>query len=127
APIVPATKVVFEPHVQHDEEVTASHFIQPQLGFAVSAVGPGDRYDRIVEASHYRLQGKLDSKVEMVGEQRLNLIDDVPPIRLTRVGGVVVAVLKEDADPRIDDPIDDQLHPWVIDRAAALSESSAES
>ena len=62
----------------------------------------------------------------MVGEQRLELVDHVATVGLESVGRVVVPVVEQDPDPRVDDPVEDELQPWVVVRAAALAETRAE-
>src|SRR5437764_4412531 len=92
----------------------------------MAAVGPADRYHRVAEAADSRLERKLYGQVEVVGQQWLELIDHVPAVRFEGVGCVVVAVLEEDPDDRVGDPVEDQLHPWVPVHLAALSKASAE-
>src|SRR3954468_23503064 len=121
--VVATAEVVLEEDVQDDEQVAAAHLGQAQLGLAVGPIGPRDRQDRVGMAANDGLERQLDGQVEVVGEQRLDVLDHFAPVGLERVGRVVVAVPEEHADAGVDDPVDDELEPRVVHDLAAPDEA----
>ena len=59
----------------------------------------------------------------MVGEQRLNGLDNLAPVRLERVRRVVVAMAEEDADPQVDDAVEGELKLRVVVDVRAANEA----
>src|SRR5581483_10732304 len=82
--VVPSAQVMLEKHVEDDEEVPASHLLEPQLRLAEASIRPRDREDAIRVASHDRLERELDRKVEVIREDRLNRLDHLAAIGLER-------------------------------------------
>ena len=46
------------------------------------------------------------------------------PVGLAGVGGVAVAVVEQEPDGGVDDPVDHQLQPRVVDRLATMETES---
>src|SRR5450755_2394256 len=64
--IVAAAQVLLEPYVQDDEQIPAPHFLQPELGLAVTPVGPADRDHGVAVAARDGLERQLHGQVEVV-------------------------------------------------------------
>ena len=77
-------------------------------------------------AAYNRLEGYLNREVEVVGEQRLNLIDDVAPVGLERIRGVVISMLEEQPDTNVDNAVEDEFQAWIVDCLATATEARAE-
>src|SRR5947208_9017464 len=127
AAVVPPAEMPLEPNVQDDERITAPHLLKPELRRTVLAVAPGDRYHGEVVTADDRLQRHLDREVEVIREQRLDLIDDVAPIGFERVSRVVIAVLEKEADARVHDAVHHKLEAGIVLGPAAVAEPGAES
>gem|GEM_PF-6111620 len=124
--VVAAAEVVLEEHVEHDEQVAAAHLLELELRLAGGAVAPGDRHDGVAVAADERLQRDLDREVEVVGQQRLDAVDDLAPVGLECVRRVVVAVAEDQADREVDDPVEQELEARVAVGAGAGHEARAE-
>src|SRR5947209_1220090 len=125
APIVAPAQVMLKPDIKNDERIAASHLIQTQLRHPMLTIRPADWYDREAVSADDGFQWHLDGQVEVMREQRLNLVYDVSAVGLESVGRVVVAVLKQDADASVDNTIKNQLQPGVTICATAVAKPGA--
>src|SRR5215212_2508112 len=112
--VIAAAEMRLEERVEDDEEVAAAHLAQPELRLAPGAVRPGDRHDAVVMAADDRLERHLDREVEVVRQQRLDVVDDLATVRLECIRRVVVAVPEEHADAEVHHAVDDQLQLRVV-------------
>jgi hypothetical protein len=81
--------MLFEPEVEADEQIAAAHLLNFELGYAGSAIAPGDGNDGPGVAADDGLQRDFDGEIEVRGEERLATFNDSAAIGLERVGGVV--------------------------------------
>ena len=68
--IVTSAEVFFEPKVENDKEVAASHLPNLQFGDTVAAIPPGDGDNRKGVAANDSFEGQFDRKVEVGREKR---------------------------------------------------------
>ena len=68
-------------------------------------------HHRVGVPPHDRLQRHLDGQVEVVGEQRLDVVDDLAAVGLEGVRRVVVAVTEEEPDAEVHEAVERQLEP----------------
>src|SRR4051812_11060236 len=112
--VVAAAEVMLQEDVEDDEQITAAHLLQTQLGLAGGAVGPRDRDDGVGVAADHGLQWQLDGQVEVRRQQRPDVVDDLALVGLEGVGGVVVAVAEQQPDAQVDQPVERQLEGRVV-------------
>src|ERR1017187_493582 len=78
--VIAARKVTLEPHVEHDEQVAASHLLDLQLGHARLAIGPRNRQHRVGIPAHDRFKGHLHGQIEVRRDQWLHAVDGMQPL-----------------------------------------------
>src|SRR5262249_4546681 len=96
-----------------DEEVATAHLLKLQLGSARCAIHPRDRSDRVGVSTHDRLQRNLDSQVELLRDQRLDVVNDFSTISLEGVGCIVVAVPEGEPNSQVDNAVHHELEPRI--------------
>src|SRR5262249_28292833 len=87
--VVALAEILLQPTVQCDEQITASHFLNAQFGFAGAAVTPRDRYDGPGKAAHDDLQRQLHGKVEVRRKERAAAVDRAAAVCLECIGEVI--------------------------------------
>ena len=103
--IISPTEIFFQPNIQADKEVAASHFLDFQFGGSGSTVAPGDGHGGPRKSPNNGLERQLDRQVEVRRNQRPATVDDFTPISLEGVGGVIELDPKQNTDERIGQPI----------------------
>ena len=88
-PVIPTAEILFQPHVENDEQIPAAHLLEHQFCFARPPIAPGDGNHRPGVTAHDRLQRNFNREVEMRGDQRPAAVDNCFPVGLERVGRVV--------------------------------------
>src|SRR5476651_2218540 len=124
SPIIAATEVFLEPDVEHDEKVTAAHFLDLELGHARAPVSPADWNHDPVKAPHDGFQRQFDGQVEVGRDQRAASLDDLPSISLESVRRVVQANSKEYLDEKIGESVQIPFQPRIADDVAAADEAA---
>lgn len=124
--IISPAEIPLQPDIEADEEIATPHLLNPELSDPVAAVAPsdGDRGEGV--AAYDGLQGKLNGKIEMRGEEGAAPLNDLPAVGLEGIGGVIETMLKEDADEGIGHAVEDILHGWVVNSPPATHKSAAE-
>lgn len=122
--IVATGKVFFQPDIEANEEVAATHFFDLELGHTCAAITPSDRYGGEAEAPDNGFQWEFDRDVEMRGEDRADAIDDFPAIGLEGVRCIIQAVAEEEPDEKICRSVQGELKGWVVDHTAVLDETA---
>jgi len=64
-PIISATEVFFQPHVEADKKIATSHFLDFQLGRSGTAIAPGDWDSGPRVSTNDRFKRQLDREIEM--------------------------------------------------------------
>jgi hypothetical protein len=72
--IVTSAEVFFEPKVENDKEVAASHLPNLQFGDTVAAIPPGDGDNRKGVAANDSFEGQFHREVEVGREKRAEAI-----------------------------------------------------
>ena len=108
-PVIAAAEIFLQPNVEADEQVAAAHLPDLQLGLARAAVAPGDGDDGPGEPAHDRFERQFDREIEMRRDQGPAALDDLAPVGLEGVGGVVEADGKKRLQEEIRHPVDEQL------------------
>src|SRR5215204_5038209 len=112
--------MLLQEQVQDYEQVTAAHLLDLQFRGTGFAVGPADGYDSVAVAPDDRLERQLDGKVEVLGDERLGALDDLPTVTLERVGRVVVAKSKERLYEGVGEAVEQQFVLWIVDDPTPL-------
>ena len=99
--IVPPAEIFFQPEVENNKEVAASHFSNLKFGDSVTAIPPGDGDDRKGVAANNSFQGQLNRKVKVGREKRAESIQAGFAVSLKGVSCVIQAVAKEQADVKV--------------------------
>ncbi len=124
--VIAPGEILFEPDVEHDEEVAAAHFFDFEFGQAGAAVAPGDGDDGEAVAADDGFEGEFDGDVEVRGEDRPDAADDFFAVGFEGVGRVVESVAEEEAHEGIGQAVHEELDRRIVDGAASLHEAAAE-
>jgi hypothetical protein len=124
--VVAAREILFEPHVEDDEEVAAAHFFDFEFGQAGAAVSPGDGDDGEAVAADNGFQGEFDRDVEVRRQDRPDAVDDFFAVGFEGVGRVVESVAEEETHEGVGQAVHEELDRRIVDGAAALHETAAE-
>ena len=89
AEVVAAREIFLDEHVEHDEQIPASHLLNAELRLAGFTSVPVGRHDGPGISAHDRLERYLHRDVEMRRNQRATAFDSFLSIGLKGVGGVV--------------------------------------
>lgn len=105
-PIVPPAEVFFEPDVQTDEQITATHFFDFELRGAGSAIAPGygDNFPAVSPDDGF--QWNLDGQIEMRGQEWSASTNYRASVCLERIRRIVQIDPEEHAQEKISKSID---------------------
>src|SRR5256885_5889399 len=112
--VVPAAQVMLEVDAEDDEEVAASHLADAELRFAERTIAPRNRDHGVAVPADERLQGKLNRQVEVIRQERLQVVDHLAPVRLEGVCRVVVSMPEEKPDAPVGQTIERELELGVV-------------
>src|SRR5579862_5476986 len=84
--VVPAREVLLQPAIERDEQITAAHLSDFELGHSRAPVPPGDRNDRPRIAANDGLQRDLNREIEVRRKKRAATVDHLGAIGLESVG-----------------------------------------
>ena len=63
--VISAAKILFQPNVKTDKQITAAHFLYFELSLAGAPVAPGDGNDSPTITPHDRFERDFDGQIEM--------------------------------------------------------------
>src|ERR1700736_2122556 len=106
--IVAAAEKFFQPYVQTNEQVAASHFLDFEFGFSCFPVAPGNWNDCPGVTANDRLERNLDRKIEMWSNEWSTSIDNRLSIGFKRVRCVVQINVEQELQEFIRRSIDDE-------------------
>src|SRR5260370_23211437 len=87
--VITAAEIFFQPYVKADKKISASHFLDFQLGSSSPPVAPGDRDSGPRVSTDDRFKRQLDCEIEMRRNQRTAAIDYEFAVGFEGVRGVV--------------------------------------
>ena len=99
--IVPAAEIFFQPEVENNKEVAASHLPYLQFCDSVATIAPSDGNDRKGVAANDSFEWQLNREVKVGREKRAETIQASFAVSLKGVSCVVQAVAKEHADVKV--------------------------
>ena len=103
--IIAAAEIFFQPDIEADKKIPASHFLDFELGYAGAAIAPSDGHRCPRKSAHDGLERQFHREIEMRRNQRLAAVNRLAPVSLERICGVVELDPEQEPDEQIGQPV----------------------
>src|SRR5262245_7290721 len=123
--IIAPGKVLFQPYIEHNEQIPATHLLNSQFRDTSLSIHPanGDHSESV--ATRNGLQRHLYREIEMRGDQRLQPLDYFPAVEFKGVREIVEGDAEQGPNEPVGQAVQDQLVEGVVNHSTTTHEPRA--